>query len=192
MPGRRPRWGLFIVPVILLILAVAVELVLVLCGLARSKSPADAWRAQEAKSGRIYDCAKRSIAGFPFRFEVQCSGASVALVSQNASKTPFTAQARQHPGRRPGLRSQARHRRILRALVMLTDGVTQNTSPVVNWSKGRSSVFGLPAVPDRASHRVRRSRHQSSRRQRAGAARARQAGRAARSPSQTGRGRIIL
>jgi len=53
---------------------------------------ADAWRAQEAKSGRVYDCARRSVAGFPFRFEVRCDGASVALFSQTASQTPFTAR----------------------------------------------------------------------------------------------------
>ena len=57
---------------------------------------ADAWRAQEAKSGRVYDCAKRSVAGFPFRLEVRCDGASVSLVSQTAeqaaTQAPFTAK----------------------------------------------------------------------------------------------------
>ena len=31
---------------------------------------ADAWRAQEAKAGRVYDCASRTVAGYPFRLEV--------------------------------------------------------------------------------------------------------------------------
>ncbi len=48
---------------------------------------ADAWRAQEAKSGRVYDCARRSVAGFPFRLEVRCDGASVSLNSQTAGQT---------------------------------------------------------------------------------------------------------
>lgn len=110
---------------------------------------ADAWRAQEAKSGRIYDCAKRSIAGFPFRFEVQCSGASVSLVSQTASKTPFTAKLDNIL-----VVAQVYDPKLViaefTAPATLTDGVTQ-TSFVVNWSKGRSSVVGLPAVPDHAS-----------------------------------------
>ena len=89
--GRRSRWGLFIAPLLLLILAAAWSGFWFYAA-SQAEIAADAWRAQEAKSGRIYDCAKRSIAGFPFRFEVQCSGASVALVSQNASKTPFTAK----------------------------------------------------------------------------------------------------
>ena len=49
--------------------------------------------AQEAKAGRVYDCGKRSVAGFPFRLEVRCDDASVALVSQTAgAQAPFTAQ----------------------------------------------------------------------------------------------------
>ena len=56
----------------------------------------DAWRAQEAKSGRVYDCARRSVAGYPFRLEVRCDGASVSLLSQTAgqaaTQTPITAK----------------------------------------------------------------------------------------------------
>ena len=146
--GRRSRWGLFIAPVIVLILAVAWSCFWFYAA-SQAEVAADAWRAQEAKSGRIYDCAKRSIAGFPFRFEVQCSGASVALVSQNASKTPFTAKLDNIL-----VVAQVYDPKLViaefSAPATLIDGVTQNTF-VVNWSKGRSSVVGLPAVPDRAS-----------------------------------------
>ncbi|MGY8661461.1 DUF2125 domain-containing protein [Bradyrhizobium sp. UFLA05-109] len=145
---RRPRWGLFIAPVLLLILAVAWSGFWFYAA-SQAEVAADAWRAQEAKSGRIYDCAKRSIAGFPFRFEVQCSGASVSLVSQTASKTPFTARLDNIL-----VVAQVYDPKLViaefTAPATLTDGVTQ-TSFVVNWSKGRSSVVGLPAVPDRAS-----------------------------------------
>ncbi|MGY8681134.1 DUF2125 domain-containing protein [Bradyrhizobium sp. UFLA05-153] len=145
---RRPRWGLFIAPVLLLILAVAWSGFWFYAA-SQAEVAADAWRAQEAKSGRIYDCAKRSIAGFPFRFEVQCSGASVSLVSQTASKTPFTAKLDNIL-----VVAQVYDPKLViaefTAPATLTDGVTQ-TSFVVNWSKGRSSVVGLPAVPDHAS-----------------------------------------
>ena len=36
----------------------------------------DGWRAREAKAGRVYDCGAQSVGGFPFRFEVDCDGAS--------------------------------------------------------------------------------------------------------------------
>jgi hypothetical protein len=146
--GRRPRWGLFIAPVLLLILAAAWSGFWFYAA-SQAEVAVDAWRAQEAKSGRIYDCAKRSIAGFPFRFEVRCSGASVALVSQTASKTPFTAKLGDIL-----IVAQVYDPKLViaefTAPATLTDGVTQ-TSFVVNWSKGRSSVVGLPAIPQRAS-----------------------------------------
>ncbi len=146
--GRRSRWGLFIAPVLLLILAAAWSGFWFYAA-SQAEVAADAWRAQEAKSGRIYDCAKRSIAGFPFRFEVQCSGASVALVSQNASKTPFTAKL----DNILVLAQVYDPKHVIAefsAPATLVDGVTQNTF-VVNWSNGRSSVVGLPAIPERAS-----------------------------------------
>ncbi|MDE2377959.1 DUF2125 domain-containing protein [Bradyrhizobium sp.] len=146
--GRRPRWGLFIAPVLLLILAAAWSGFWFYAA-SQAQVAADAWRAQEAKAGRIYDCAKRSISGFPFRFEIQCSGASVSLVSQTASKTPFTAKLDNIL-----VVGQVYDPKLVIAEfsspATLTDGVTQ-TSFVVNWSKGRSSVFGLPAVPQRAA-----------------------------------------
>ncbi|SFN71854.1 hypothetical protein SAMN05216330_101348 [Bradyrhizobium sp. Ghvi] len=146
--GRRSRWGLFIAPLLLLILAAAWSGFWFYAA-SQAETAADAWRAQEAKAGRIYDCAKRSIAGFPFRFEVQCSGASVALVSQNASKTPFTAKL----DNILVLAQVYDPKHVIAefsAPATLTDGVTQNTF-VVNWSKGETSVIGLPAVPERAS-----------------------------------------
>src|SRR5881394_4238679 len=93
--GRRSRWGLFIAPVLLLILAAAWSGFWFYAA-SQAEVAADAWRAQEAKSGRIYDCAKRSIAGFPFRFEVRCDGVSVSLSSQTAgqaaTQAPVTAK----------------------------------------------------------------------------------------------------
>ena len=58
--GRRSRWGLFIAPVLLLILAIAWSGFWFYAA-SQAEVAADAWRAQEAKSGRLYDCAKRSI-----------------------------------------------------------------------------------------------------------------------------------
>ena len=146
--GRRSRLGLFIAPVLVLILAAAWSGFWFYAA-SQAEIAADAWRAQEAKAGRIYDCARRSIAGFPFRFEVQCSGASVSLVSQNASRTPFTAKLDNIL-----VVAQVYDPKLViaefAAPATLTDGMT-GTNFVVNWSKARSSVVGLPAVPNRGS-----------------------------------------
>ena len=82
-PRRRPLWRLFIMPVLLVIAAAAWSAFWFFAA-SQVEVRADAWRAQEAKSGRVYDCARRSVAGFPFRLEVRCDGASVSLVSQTA------------------------------------------------------------------------------------------------------------
>ena len=92
-PRRRPLWRLFIMPVLLLIAAVAWSAFWFYAA-SEVDEKADAWRAQEAKSGRVYDCAKRSVAGFPFRLEVRCDGASVALVSQTAGQAARRRRSR--------------------------------------------------------------------------------------------------
>ena len=48
------------------------------------------WRAREATSGRSYDCSHQSIAGFPFRIEVQCTAPSVTLTR---TAPPFVLDA---------------------------------------------------------------------------------------------------
>src|SRR5450755_933114 len=91
-PRRRSLWRLFAAPLLLLIAAVAWSGFWFYAA-SEVGVRADAWRAQEAKSGRVYDCGKRSIAGYPFRLEVRCDDASVALVSQTAgAQAPFTAR----------------------------------------------------------------------------------------------------
>src|SRR5260370_1182134 len=92
-PRRRPLWRLFIAPVLLLIAAAAWSAFWFYAA-SQVDVKADAWRAHEAKSGRVYDCASRSVAGYPFRLEVRCDGASVSLRSQTAAATqaPITAE----------------------------------------------------------------------------------------------------
>src|SRR6266478_7626587 len=94
-PRRRPLWRLFIMPFLLLIAAAAWSAFWFFAA-SQVNVRAEAWRAQEAKSGRVYDCANRSVAGFPFRLEVRCSGASVTLTAQSAgqaaTQTPITAK----------------------------------------------------------------------------------------------------
>ena len=89
---RRPLWRLFILPAVLVAAALAWS-AFWLYAASEVGVRADAWAAQEAKSGRVYTCARRSVAGFPFRLEVRCDDASVSLVSQTAgAQEPFTAR----------------------------------------------------------------------------------------------------
>jgi hypothetical protein len=148
-PRRRPLWRLLIMPVLVLIAAVAWSAFWFYAA-SQVEVSADAWRAQEAKSGRVYDCAKRSVAGFPFRLEVRCQGATVSLMSQTAgAQAPITAKLGEIL-----IVAQVYDPKLLIAeftapATLAERGAT--ASLAVNWSKARSSVVGLPAVPQRAS-----------------------------------------
>jgi hypothetical protein len=149
---KRRHWRLFMMP-ILLLLAAAAWSGFWFYAASQAEVKADAWRAQEAKSGRVYDCARQTVAGFPFRLEVRCAGASVSLVSQTAAQaaaqTPVTAKLSEIL-----VVAQVYDPKLLIAEFSAPATVFDSqgaSSMVVNWSKGRSSVVGLPAIPQRAS-----------------------------------------
>jgi len=152
-PRRRPLWRLFFMPVLLLIAAVAWSAFWFYAA-SEVDVKADAWRAQEAKAGRVYDCARRSVAGFPFRLEVRCDGVSVSLVSQTAgdaaaSQPPITARLGEIL-----VVAQIYDPKLLiaefTAPATISDSSGQNAMSV-NWRTARASVVGLPAVPQRVS-----------------------------------------
>jgi hypothetical protein len=148
-PRRRPLWRLFILPALLVVAAIAWSGFWFYAA-SEVGVRADAWRAQEAKAGRIYDCGKRSVAGYPFRLEVRCEDASVTLVSQTAGAgAPFTARL----GEIMVIASIYQPKLLIaefKAPATIADR-GQPPSLKVSWSVGRSSVAGLPAVPERAS-----------------------------------------
>ena len=151
-PRRRPLWRLFILPVLLLVAAAAWSAFWWFAA-SQVEVRADAWRAQEAKSGRVYDCDKRSVAGFPFRLEVRCSGASVALRSQTAgqaaTQAPITAKLGEIL-----VVAQIYDPKLLIAEFTAPATLSDRGGPpsmMLNWSKARASIVGLPATPQRAS-----------------------------------------
>jgi hypothetical protein len=152
-PRRRPLWGLFLMPVLLLIAAAAWSAFWFYAA-SQAEVKADAWRTQEAKSGRVYDCAKRTVAGFPFRLEVRCDGASVSLISQTAGQAAVqTPQLTANLGEILVV-AQVYDPKLLIAEFTAPATISDSRgmpSMQVNWSKARSSVVGLPAVPQRAS-----------------------------------------
>src|SRR4051794_41986501 len=84
---RRSLWRLFIAPALLVVAAVAWTAFWFFAA-SQVDASADAWRAQEAKSGRVYDCARRSVAGFPFRLEVRCDQPRVSLLPPTPGQAP--------------------------------------------------------------------------------------------------------
>lgn len=150
-PRRHRRWRIFIAPVLLLIAAVAWSAFWFYAA-SQVDVQADAWRAREAKSGRLFDCANRSVAGFPFRLEVRCSGASVALVSQAAGQgaaQPLTTKLDK-------ILVVAQIYDPKHVIAEFTPPATVNDpraqqAYAVNWSLGHASIVGLPFTPQRVS-----------------------------------------
>lgn len=148
---RRPLWTLFIVPG-LVVLAALAWTAFWFYAASQVDAKVDAWRAQEAKAGRIYDCAHRSVAGFPFRLEVTCNDASVTLVSQTAqgaARPPITA----HLGKILVV-AQVYDPRLLIAEFTAPATLAEHGGPPsmrVNWKVARSSVYGLPDIPQRVA-----------------------------------------
>jgi hypothetical protein len=112
----------------------------------KAQTTLDGWRAREAKAGHIYDCDSQTIGGYPFRFELNCDGAS-ALFSSNhppieikATGVLIAAQIYQ-----PTLLISEFHG----PLTIADPGHAPNIT--VNWKLAQSSVRGTPAAPERAS-----------------------------------------
>src|SRR5713101_8430523 len=151
-PRRRRLWRLFIVPVLLLIAAAAWSAFWFFAA-SQVDGSADAWRAREAKSGRVYDCAKRSVAGFPFRLEVRCDGVSVSLSSQTAGQTATQAPVTAKLGEILVVAQVYDPKLLIAEFTAPATIYDRGLQPsmTVDWRAGRSSVVGLPGVPQRAS-----------------------------------------
>lgn len=95
VPRRRRLWTVFIAPGLLLAVALGWSAFWYIAA-GKVDQAVDEWRAREASAGRVYDCANRSVAGYPFRLEVKCEGASVTLrgqtADQAAAQAPVTAK----------------------------------------------------------------------------------------------------
>ena len=151
-PRRRPLWRLFFMPVLLLIAAAAWS-AFWFYSASRVDVIADAWRAREAQSGRIYDCARRSVAGYPFRLEVRCDGARVSLVSQTAGQAATQAPITAKLGNILVV-AQVYDPKLLIAEFTAPATISDpnnSSSMIVNWRTARSSIVGLPGIPQRIS-----------------------------------------
>src|SRR5437870_7485533 len=147
-PRKQKLWRLFLMPV-LVMAAAAGWTAFWFYAASQLDANVDAWRAREAKSGRVYDCVKRSLAGFPFRFEVTCSEAGVTLVSQTAgAAAPVKVRLNNIL-----VVAQVYDPKLLIAefAAPATISGPDQLSLAASWSKARSSVVGLPAIPQRAA-----------------------------------------
>ena len=148
---RRPLWPVFVAPGLVVLAAIAWSAFWFYAA-SQVDQTVDVWRAREAKAGRIYDCAKRHVAGFPFRLEVTCEGASVTLVAQTAqgaAAAPVTAQLGKIL-----VVAQIYTPKLLIAEFTTPATLAERGQPPslqVNWRTARSSIAGLPGTPERVA-----------------------------------------
>src|SRR5262245_12229830 len=140
---RRRRWPLLLPFILVVLLAVSLTSVWFYAAV-RAQEEIASLRVREAKAGRTQDCASQSIAGYPFRIEVRCGGASFELKGA--------------PTLRLSLPSALAAVQVYDKLL-----ISEFTSPleisepgrppstIVDWRLGQASVRGLPAGIERAS-----------------------------------------
>lgn len=112
----------------------------------KAQTALEGWRAREAKSGRLYECGKESVGGFPFRFEFTCQ--NMTALFQSA---------------RPPIEAKVGGLLVVSQVYQPTLLISEFTGPLtiaapgkppeltMNWELFQSSVRGTPAAPERVS-----------------------------------------
>lgn len=145
-PRRRSRWPLFVMPGLLVVLSIGWSAFWFYAS-SQVGAQFERWRTREAQSGRVYDCGKLSVGGYPFRFEVRCESATVDLISQTANRKFGKGQLSEILAVAQIYNPQLLIAEFSGPLTVTEQG--EQRSLIVNWKDARSSVFGLPVAPQR-------------------------------------------
>lgn len=142
---RRRLWPVFVPTGIVLVIAIGWS-----AGWYYAASKAEdtiaEWRAREARGGRVHSCGSQSIGGFPFRIEVRCRDAGIAL---RDTRPPLMLKA-------PAAVAAAQ---IYDPTLIISEfsgpmTIAESGRPVsyvANWKLLQASVRGTPRAPERAS-----------------------------------------
>ncbi len=113
---------------------------------ARANEVIAGWRQREAAEGRLYDCGRQTIGGFPFRFEVHCSDPSAEFQENRPALVLKSKDVR--------VAAQLYQPNVLVAEfggpLSVTD-VAQSAAWSANWTSAQANVRGTPVAPERAS-----------------------------------------
>lgn len=151
-PRRRRLWPVFVAPGLLLLAALGWSAFWFVAANEADRR-VDEWRTREAAAGRVYDCARRSVGGYPFRLEIRCSNASVTLRGQTAEQAGSQDTITAKLGEILVVAQVYDPSRLIAefaAPATLLDRA-QHPAMVATWKLGRSSIVGLPGVPQRVS-----------------------------------------
>jgi hypothetical protein len=143
--ARRRSWPL-VVPLLIVIILAGAWCAFWFYAAGKAQDIIVDWRQREAKSGRVYACAKENIGGFPFRIEVRCTDPRAEF---RATQPPMAFRAADL------LVALQIYQPNL--LIAEFDGPLAVSDPgqpakyTANWSLGRASIRGTPRNPERVS-----------------------------------------
>ena len=141
---RPSRLRLYFAPALLLALSLVLSVGWVMIS-HRVETHLDRMIADEASNGRLWTCANRTIAGFPFRIEVECIGAQVKVTNEphfEAKLPRIIAVAQIYDP----------HLVIIEAQGPLLIAASDKPTVSASWSSLRSSIhMQSDQMPDRLS-----------------------------------------
>ena len=145
-PVRRPASRRYVVLLVLVDVLIGGWCAFWYVAAGKAQTALEGWRAREAKSGRLYQCGKESVGGFPFRFEFACQSATALFEN---SRPPIKAE----------LGGVLVVSQVYQPTLLISEfqGPLTIASPgkppelTMNWALFQSSVRGTPAAPERVS-----------------------------------------
>jgi hypothetical protein len=111
------------------------------------------WINREAQLGRVYGCGGQSIGGFPFSIVTRCDRAAAAF---NSNKPPFDVRATGVTFSADVYRPTLLSGEIAGPVTLADPG--QPPIFVINWTRGKITLLGLPPDPERVTVSLRQPR----------------------------------
>ncbi len=147
-PRRRALWPVFAAPALVVLGALAWSGFWYYAS-GKIHEQFDLWRDREAKSGRVYNCGTLDVGGYPFRFEVTCDDARIALRGQAADQPLGDAHVEKILAVAQVYQPQLTIAEFTGPLTIADHG--QPPAWAANWANAEASVYGLATSPQRAS-----------------------------------------
>jgi hypothetical protein len=143
-PRRRP-W-LIAIPLAVVVLLGAVWTGVWFYAAREAESRMDAWRAQQARGGRVFGCDKQAVGGYPFRIEVRCTNASAEL---RDARPPLAIKLKEILAVAQVWDPKLLIAEFTGPLSVADPG--QQPYALATWTLAQASLRGTPSAPERAS-----------------------------------------
>jgi hypothetical protein len=143
-PRRRPWW--IALPLILVLLLGAVWTGVWFYAAREAETRMEAWRAQQARGGRVFACGSQAVGGYPFRIEVRCTNASAEL---RDAQPPLAIKLKEVLAVAQVWDPKLLIAEFTGPLAVSDPG--QQPYALATWTLAQASVRGTPSAPERAS-----------------------------------------